>query len=391
MTTFFIFEAIRKKEHGTMLGVHMNLQPVLISEHSELFELLVVQVKSKGRDIRVMTGYGPQENPNPDQTMPFFSKLEEEIISAKLANKSIIIQMDANSKLGKNIHPLDPKDQSPNGAVLASIVERNDLIVVNTLQDKCKGVITRRRTMEEVVEESVIDFLIISVDIMNDLKELVIDEGKEHALTKITHQKKGVKLVTSDHNVLLSKFRLPVEVSMKKERVEIFNFRNKANQEMFKAATSKTTKLSEVFDTNEDINTQTKKFLKRLDKILHRCFKKVRVGGKKPSEYEKLYGKWVEVRHLEDDQSKEKSKHLETELADKYAENIFEKIQDEISGMCSEEGAINSGKLWKLKKKLHKNYRDPPTAMKDSQGNLITEKAEILVETTKYYSKVLEN
>ena len=333
-----------------MIGVHMNLNPVLISEHSELFEMIVVQVKSKGRDIRIMTGYGPQENPNPDLTMPFFSKLEEEIISAKLANKSIIIQMDANSKLGKNIHPLDPKDQSPNGAVLASIVERNDLIVVNTLQNKCKGVITRRRCMEDAVEESVIDFLIISVDIMNDLKELIIDEEKEHALTKMTHHKKGVKLVTSDHNVLLSKFRIPVEVNTDKERVEIFNFRNKTNQKIFTEATSNTTKLSEVFETNEDINTQTKKFLKRLDKTVNRCFKKVRISGKKPSEYEKLYGKWVEVRHLEDDENKQKSKDLEAELADKYAKTKFEKIQEEISGMCSEEEAKNSGKLWQLKK-----------------------------------------
>ena len=143
---------------------------------------------------------------------------------------------------------------------------------------------------------------------------------------------------------------------------------------MFTEATSKTTKLSEVFDTNEDINTQTKKFLKKLDKTMNRCFKKVRVGGKKTSEYEKLYGKWVEVRHLEDDESKQKSKDLKAELADKYAQNIFEKIQEEISGMCSEDGAINSGKLWKLKKKIHNNYRDPPTVMKDSKGNLIIEK-----------------
>ena len=45
-------------------------------------------------------------------------------------------------------------------------------------------VITRKRTTEEGVEESVIDFLIISVEVMNDLKELIIDEEKEHALTK---------------------------------------------------------------------------------------------------------------------------------------------------------------------------------------------------------------
>ena len=48
--------------------------------------------------------------------MPFFAKLEEEILSAKLGNKSVIIQMDANSKLGNTIVPNDPNQQTPNGA-----------------------------------------------------------------------------------------------------------------------------------------------------------------------------------------------------------------------------------------------------------------------------------
>ena len=82
---------------------------------------------------------------------------------------------------------------------------------------------------------------------------------------------------------------------------------------------------------------------------------------------------------------------LETELADKLADNIFQKIMEEIDGMNCEEGAINSGKLWKLKKKLHKNFADTPTAMKDSSGNLLTDKYIILAETVKHYKTVLEN
>ena len=42
---FAIFEAIRKKEGGgSMLGVHVSLKPVLITEHSDTFELIVVQI-----------------------------------------------------------------------------------------------------------------------------------------------------------------------------------------------------------------------------------------------------------------------------------------------------------------------------------------------------------
>ena len=44
---FHVFEAIRKKEGGgTMLGVHESLKPVLVSEYSEKFELLVVEVEA---------------------------------------------------------------------------------------------------------------------------------------------------------------------------------------------------------------------------------------------------------------------------------------------------------------------------------------------------------
>ena len=210
---FVIFEAIRKKEHGLMLGAHMKLHPILISEYSDTFEMLVVQIKVDGREVRVITGYGPQKNLSLDKIMPFFSKLEKEIISAKLANKSIIIQMDANSKLGNKIIPQDPNEQTPNGAVLSDIIDRNALIVANSLTPKCSGVITRRRTTENSVEESVIDFLLISADLVRDMQELIIDEDKNHALTKITHGKNRVKKVVSDHNVMLSKFNLTMPKS----------------------------------------------------------------------------------------------------------------------------------------------------------------------------------
>ena len=279
---FKIFEAIHKKEHGTMMGIHVNLQPVLISEYSSTFELIVVQIKVKNKELRVITGYGPQENLSTKERMPFFTKLEEEIVSAKLANKSIIIQMDANSKLGNTIIPNDPKQQSQNGVVLAEIIKRNALIVANSLPDKCKGLITRRRTTQDLVEESIIDFLILSADLVGDLKEFIIDENKEHALTKITMQKKLVNKSTSDHNVMLSRFNLKVSEKEPDKRVEVFNFKSKKNQQKFTEETSRDNKLSKIFDSGEDLNKQTDLFIKRLNGIIYKCFDKVRLGqGKK--------------------------------------------------------------------------------------------------------------
>ena len=280
-----------------MLGAHLTLQPILISEYNEDFEMLVIQVKVEATEIRVITGYGPQENQKRDKIMPFFTKLEEESVSAKLAKKSLVIQMDANSKLGKEVIPHNPREQSTNGAILVDILQRNELIVANSLTTKCSGFITRRRTTEVGVEESIIDFLIISADRLENFEEPNIDEEKEHALTKLTHSKNTVKKTISDHNVMISKFNLTTTKIEPIKKVEVFNFRNKENQEKFTKVTSTSTSLSEVFDTTENINIQTEKFIMKLDKCIHKSFKKIRIGSKKPTEYENLYAKWVEVRH----------------------------------------------------------------------------------------------
>ena len=63
--------------------------------------MLVVEVETKKKDIRIMSGYGPQENWEEEKRLPFFVALETEIEKSELAGKSIVIELDANSKLGK--------------------------------------------------------------------------------------------------------------------------------------------------------------------------------------------------------------------------------------------------------------------------------------------------
>ena len=97
-------QTIHKDDTGkvslTRIGVHENLKPVLIEEYSETFELLVVEIRVEEKEIRVITGYGPQENWETSEKMPFFVALEKEISEARVNGKHVIIEMDANSKLG---------------------------------------------------------------------------------------------------------------------------------------------------------------------------------------------------------------------------------------------------------------------------------------------------
>ena len=54
-----------------------------------------------------------------------------------MEGKSIIIEMDTNSKLGREIIPRDPHNQSENGKILSGIINRHGLIVANGLKNKC--------------------------------------------------------------------------------------------------------------------------------------------------------------------------------------------------------------------------------------------------------------
>ena len=43
------------------MGSHKALEPILIEEYSEEFELVIIEIRVVGKVIRIMTGYGPQE------------------------------------------------------------------------------------------------------------------------------------------------------------------------------------------------------------------------------------------------------------------------------------------------------------------------------------------
>ena len=164
LQNYNIFESIRKnKEHGgSMMGIHVGLQPVLVKEYNTDFELLVVQIKAADKDILVMTGYGPQEHWRDNERLPFFTALEEEIASAQYEGKPIIVLMDANSKLGPNHIQGDPHKISKNGVILEGIIERHGLCVVNGLIQKRSGLITRQKHTVNSVEQSIINFVLMS-------------------------------------------------------------------------------------------------------------------------------------------------------------------------------------------------------------------------------------
>ena len=361
-----------RKGGGLLLAICESFEPVLIYEGDDDIEILVAQGTIERTKVRFINAYGPQEDDATDRILGFYQKLEEEIVLALENGCQIILECDANAKLGFEVIPGAPNCQSSNGGLLWSLLKRNNLTVVNSL-DLCEGVITRHRITKNSEEKSVLDYLIISDGMCEFISKMVVDEDKIDVLTKYVGRKGLCKLVKSDHNMLIGYFNLTFTKELKNKRIEVFNFKNPLMQERFLQETSGD-RLVRCFNPSNSLEQNSQSFKKTLTSIVHKCFKKVRVRTDKPSVIdEKLHQLDVLKR-----QSKEGTttvgevNKLEIEVQEQCAVKNAEAIREHVENLSNLSGTFSSNMMWKLKKKVCRRPAEPPMAKKDSKGNIIT-------------------
>ena len=188
-----IFEKTRKGLGGGLLtAIEESLAPVLISSGSGDIELLVIQILVGKNKIRIVNGYGPQETENKGKILEFWQELEKEIIDAKEEGCMILIEMDANAKLGSEIIKDDPNAISDNGKLLRDLLQRQNLTCLNA-HELCYGAITRHRKTVLGDEKAVLDFIIVCDQLTSYFERMIVDEKRENILTKYATSK-GVRI-----------------------------------------------------------------------------------------------------------------------------------------------------------------------------------------------------
>ena len=107
--------------------------------------------------IRVINGYGPQEDDNNQNKLNFWMGLEEEVLSAKSESCMVMIQMDANAKVGRDYISADPINVTGgNGRKILNLIERHGLKLLNA-DRSCTGAITRYRVTKKCREVAILD------------------------------------------------------------------------------------------------------------------------------------------------------------------------------------------------------------------------------------------
>ena len=117
---------------------------------------------------------------------------------------SIIIVFKKNPAYGRQsiFRPMRI-EISKNGKILANIVDGHALCVVNGIEGKSKGLITRQLSTINGVEKSIIDFVIVSNELIKHIESIHID-----VLTKNHKTNAGLIISKSDHNLIETKLNL---------------------------------------------------------------------------------------------------------------------------------------------------------------------------------------
>ena len=125
--------------------------------------------------------------------------------------------------------------------------------------------------------------------------------------------------------------------------------------------------LSSIFDSDENVDILVNRFIKKDQTEVH--YTKIRL----------LKGKH--------DQDSKKELDENYKALAQITENNFNKVKEELEKVKTNKGGMNAKQLWKMKTKLCPNKKDPPTAMLDPKGNLLTSNKAIEELAVQFYKK----
>ena len=359
-----------------------DLNPVWISEGDNEVEVLVIQIEVEQFFIRCIGAYGPQEKDRIERKQNFWSRISKEVEEAYENDCAIIFQMDGNLWAGNDVIKGDPNKCNGNGKLFKKFLKEHPyLCVVNSL-DICEGIITRRRKLKNKTEEAVLDFFVVCEKIKTFIEKMIIDDNKEYPLSRYTKDGK----TDSDHNTLIFHMKLNF-IQKRKDRIEMFNFRNLEGQEKFSNLTETKNELLKCFLNSNNLSKQSNEWFRNLFKYFQQSFVKIRScqTKKKLDDVDILLNKRKELiqkmKKADDDKKEElqmKINQTESEISKMSALDNRNKVIDNFSSLARNDGTTNQNGVWALKRKLFPKSRESlPFAKLDYEGKLISSQGEL--------------
>ena len=260
--------------------------------------------------------------------------------------------------------------------------------IVNTNQ-KCKGTWTR----EENGNKSILDYVLADNELSSYIQEMKIhDDSKEISPFHLKKEKQGkIRTTYSDHNPITLKTNLVMMKAFteeeKKKKVITEDGREKYCKEIQRLQISQIWDeegcMQEKYDKWEEIVMKTrrkfektrKKHKKRKSKTMRKLLKKKR----------KLRG---ELKSGKDEEKYSELTKIKEKIVREEEESYFRKLKK----TCEEiriEGKFSSGGFWKLIKRMKNKKSENPHAVRNKEGEMLTDKEQIIKRYGEYFEELL--
>ena len=386
-----IFRNDRNSEGGgVMLLIRDELRGLIVDRDVETHgESIWISLSNNRLKVRVGVVYNPQESRmSKDGLQKVYDAIDQQIQCAKAKHQRILLMGDMNCKVGDMVKGNKP-EITVGGKMLKKMLKDNALSMVNSMEE-CQGIWTR----QSGIEKSVIDYIIINDEDLDNIRKVIIDEEKLLAPFRLKRiAKNSFEKVYSDHNVIeviinwvghheRNSGTLPRKVMTDKSYQQ---FRQLMKDENVSQLWSRNGDVKETYRIWSERIVELKKMCERpaKTKIESKAIRQLR--GIKRS-IRKLYSDSNDQKKHLGERIKLMSEHIDREKKEQTARKVA-KIAENLRG---KDGGLNENMFWKFKRKTTCRKKETLNAMLNAKGELVEDEEGIKQVYENFYQQLLQ-
>ena len=324
-------------------------------------EILWIKLNTTKSKVFIGIFYGPQEKCSNEEAERQYAQITSQI--NKLKSKGEVILMgDFNAKL--EIDKENVKQElSRNGKHMLSMLNVTNTTPITLHADV--GIGTRARKRKDIIEKSIIDYVIMTSEIEKNTNLVHIDEAGIYKL-------KGKE--ETDHNTIILEVEIPTKKKITKN--SITNYKDSEGWHKFNKAFEK--KCNDCPPSNYD------EYENILKKIIKSSFKTITVEKGnykyKKSDLAKQLKKDKKVAKKDFEKAKQENKYEKLEiylekqklLRNELETNEKQRVEDRIN-LIIKEGGAGSDHFWKIRRKIMSQGRNETYDLITEDGTQITD------------------
>ena len=356
------YDIILKKSSGLVIAAKFKFDMVNITTTAN-DNILTGSLKVGGMYISVVAVYGLQESDSADSRIAFFDDLGTELQANDNREHVPILVGDFNSK--SKLEDSQVVHDSPNGALLLQFINQFSLVVLN-FNEISTGKWTRVEKKKDVIEKSVLDYVLTREVLSQNLSLFNVDEEK--LIAPFWSRNKQMSRQHSDHNAIYLSFTLPQPKSVATTEPKhnsssaFLGWRMSPDglitfKEMTSSLPSIQGKPAEIMSTV---------FTEQLADVMDKCFvqRKMRCRNH-PNLHQdniihhyslekvmQILVKYIRLGRREKAVARQYIDYVQLLQNELYQKRKADKVSDVLQNLSDEHGELAINKFWKLKRSL---------------------------------------